>query len=767
MVSGYRLTELGWVQFERLCAEVLRLYAGVEPDRWQGRADRVRVVAVEDGVRLPRDRPGPASTEAAVWWLSESAQRRLDVESCLALGAEAIADELAGPTDGSVLLLTNVDAAVGAPESLRERLAARVGRHVELRVLGPAELGELLDAEPRLRRSVPSVLGVRDLAGLVSQELLDRSTGDVEAARTLAPVFVPTRPYEHALRVLERHGFAVLTGPPEMGKTAIARMIGLALLTEGWELHECTRPDELWSRLARDRPQVFVADDAFGSTEYRPDAAERWALELDRVLRVMGERHWLIWTSRPAPLRAALARIHREHGVERWPRPAEVHVAAAELDVEEKAQILYRHAKAREATEWETKVVRHYGWTIVSHRHFTPERIRRFVTDRLPGLSGRTDLFRPGDLARAIEAEIRTPTVAMATSLHALPPEYRALLVALLDVPPGPVPERELAAAARRHTLGLPRPPAELVDRLTDHFVRIVPPQSVTWVHPSWRDLVILDLAADGEQRRMFLSRCSVDGILLALSVGGGRAGERVLPLLDDDADWDALAGRVHSLGEELDPSRLGRLLHVLGAALAADLGGRTSAELEAITAELLGVLARRWDAGAQPIPVDLLEALVAARGQLRGDRPPLPEIVPTWEALRPSWARIDVTSPHQLARVDDWLRLAALVRDAEPGFHEWAGFPTRQREQLRLLVLDASRLVGAEDPPPALHQLAACLRRLNEVAPEVADAARVAAALTPARPVEWTSFDVDPGLPPDTGAATAIVTRILRDLER
>ena len=34
----------------------------------------------------------------------------------------------------------------------------------------------------------------------------------------------------------------------------------------------------------RDRPQVFVADDAFGSTEYRPDAAERWARELGRML---------------------------------------------------------------------------------------------------------------------------------------------------------------------------------------------------------------------------------------------------------------------------------------------------------------------------------------------------------------------------------------------------------------------------------------------------------------------------------------------------
>ena len=40
-----------------------------------------------------------------------------------------------------------------------------------------------------------------------------------------------------------------------------------------------------------DRPQVFIADDAFGSTEYQPDAAERWAVDLDRILRALDANH--------------------------------------------------------------------------------------------------------------------------------------------------------------------------------------------------------------------------------------------------------------------------------------------------------------------------------------------------------------------------------------------------------------------------------------------------------------------------------------------
>ena len=189
----------------------------------------------------------------------------------------------------SLLLLTNQDL----------DLANMEVSGIELAVSGPERLGRLLDEHPLVRRRVPSVLGVRDLSALLTRDVAGRSSWDEQAARSLAQVFVPTRTYRAALHVLERHHFTVLSGPPEMGKTAIARTIGLALQTEGWEVHECTHPEQIWKALARERPQLFVADDAFGSTEYRPDAAEHWALDLDRILQALDHRHWLIWTSRP------------------------------------------------------------------------------------------------------------------------------------------------------------------------------------------------------------------------------------------------------------------------------------------------------------------------------------------------------------------------------------------------------------------------------------------------------------------------------------
>jgi hypothetical protein len=517
--------------------------------------------------------------------------------------------------------------------------------------------------------------------------------------------------------VLERFGFAVLTGPPEMGKTAIARMIGLAKASDGWEFHECIRPDELWERFARDRAQVFVADDAFGSTEYRPEAAEHWALELDRVLRAMDARHWLVWTSRPTPLKAGLRRIHREHGVERFPQPAEVQVDAGDLEVEEKALILFRHAKTARLSDAAIRGVRASGWRIVSHEHFTPERIRRFVAGRAlqPDSLARLDA---AELDELIADEIREPTAAMAESFRALGPEHRALLVAMLDVPPGLVHERELAAAVRRHSsAGFARSPSALLDRLSDHFVRVSTNETVTWVHPSWRDLVIDELVSSPDARRDFLRACSVDGLLLALSTGGGGAGTRSLPLLVDDGDWDAAGDLVTRLTPQLDEPSTTRLLVSLGAATEAEgIADRT--ELEALATLALELLARRWNARRDPIPVGLLDEWFELRSRLAAR--PLLNLAPTWIEHLPS-TTADPASEADVAELDEWLTLAALLREHSPTALDALGFPQRQYPHVSLFL---ERVAVRGDDLPNRHAVIRTLSRIASLMPDVGERA-------------------------------------------
>jgi hypothetical protein len=450
----YALDQLGWLQFQQLCARVLEQDAGVSPGDWQGDADETRTVVLDSALGPPLlTTPVHGRVLVHCAWLRPGSISPV-VAALEQLSLERLED-LRGLR--SYVLMANGTAARDRPQPEVKGLSVEV--------IDAAALGARIDARPDLRLAMPSLLGLGALDDLIPAPLARASSLDRAEAERLAAVFVPTRAYARAVRTLEDHRFAVLTGPPEMGKTAAARMIALAKMTDGWQAHECTSPEELMRAFDPGAAQVFIADDAFGSTEYRADAAERWARAMERLLGSLDDHHWLIWTSRPAPLHAALHRLHQERGAERFPAPARVLVDASALDAEEKVLILFRHAKAAELPQFTRRGLQRVGSMVVAAPSFTPERIRRYVLRLARG---------ERDVSGAADIELTTPTSAMATSFGALGDEYRDVLVALLDTPPGPVAERELVAALRRHHDGsLTHPPLELVERLSDHFLRV------------------------------------------------------------------------------------------------------------------------------------------------------------------------------------------------------------------------------------------------------------------------------------------------------
>jgi hypothetical protein len=253
-----------------------------------------------------------------------------------------------------------------------------------------------------------------------------------------------------------------------MGKTTIARIIGLAQLGQGWECYECRKPDDLLTVLRGDRQQVFIADDAFGTTEYRPEIANAWGDDLDSILRRLDKKHWLVWTSRPAPLKLALQRIHLQGLAEKFPAPAEVLVDASELTSNEKALILYRHAKNGGLEKQAKMIVKDHAESIVHNKHFTPERARRFVGDSLPRLvatKATTEVIR-----EAIVREVEEATVSMKKSFGALNRDQQLFLIALLDAGSGMLEGDDLADAYRR--IGGERVPSKVAEELTGHFLR-------------------------------------------------------------------------------------------------------------------------------------------------------------------------------------------------------------------------------------------------------------------------------------------------------
>jgi hypothetical protein len=757
--AAYALDALGWLQFDRLCPLVLEAETGLTELAWRGRADTGRVALVDHTVTLlgGRDRlPGPVAVAAI--WVPDRGDLERRMREFLGWLVAALDEAGVRPADG-LLVMTNLDDDA-ARASLRGHPVTFDRCTV---VLGAQQISASLDREPSVRTAMPSVLGLRDLAALIDPELRRRSSLDVGRAQELARVFWPTHAYARARAVLDQHRFVVLTGPPEMGKTAIAEMLALAHLTDGWETHQCNDPDQVWRVFDRERRQVFVADDAFGSTEYRPDAADRWARGLGRLLEMLDGRHWLIWTSRPAPLKAGLRRVQRESGAERFPAPGEVLVDASNLDLADKTLILFRHAKNRGAAGPARVLLRSAGLSIVEHPHFTPERIRRFVTERLdelPGLAA-SDTTR---VLRIVEQELASPTEAMRTSFRALEPEHRELLVSLLDAPAGLIDERELAAVVRRHHPGgLSRPVSELIDRLTDHFLRVTP-LGIGWVHPSWRDLVIDELREDSSGRRLFLSASGVDGVTLALSRAGGVAGERILPLLMTDADWDALGDRLHELVRDFEERELARVLHAVAGTLAAVDDARQALELENLARNVLAATRRAWVERRRPVPVFLIEAWYALEERVIEWMEP-PQLAPTWAELHPGGLLLERPDPAELARTEEWLALAETLRRYDRHALEEFDFFGRDHDLLERLIVTLTRACAEDEDLRGPSE--AVLARIERLVPDLAVGAhsaleigRLAAGLGRRR--WWVPEDIP--APPSTEPAAASPRRFSRD---
>ena len=372
-----------------------------------------------------------------------------------------------------------------------------------------------------------------------------------------------------------------------------------------------------------------------------------------------------------------------------------------------------------------------------------------------------------------IEQELASPTDAMRTSFRALEPEHRELLISLLDAPAGLIDERELAAVVRRHHPGgLSLPVGELIDRLTDHFLRVTP-LGIGWVHPSWRDLVIDELRGDPDARQRFLCASAVDGVTLAVSHAGGSAGERTLPLMIADADWDALGDRLHELRRELEDRELARVLLALGGALDAvdDLASGQRARQPG------GERARRDPPRVgRAAPAG---AGVPARGVARAERERrrAGRRIRGCRPLGPSCILVICCSstriPSELARTDEWLALAEMLSRYDPVALEELDFYGRDRELLERLIVTLTRTCADEDLRPLAESV---LARIERVVPDLASGAQSAREI--GRLVErlgrrrwWVPEDIaaPPSVEPASASATqfnrADVASVLRDL--
>ena len=738
----YRLDDLGWCQFEWMAQALLKDRLGIGIESWGGHSDRGRDAWCDGPLHFPDKNVltrGPFLFQAKF------------IEEANAAGANP-APRLLGAVRNEMkklakrpasdkqcahyILLTNCVASAQNRETILNVVKASLP-HSAAHVLCGNDICDLLDLSPALRRSFPQLLSLRDLDALlgelVDRKILQKSYAAILAAKDVLDVFVPTNAYACAWEVLRKCRFVVLEGPPEMGKTAIAWMLALAQIANGWEAISCDTPEDFFGAYRPNKAQIFVADDAFGRTEYDPTRGASWETQLHRVYSRLGNTHWLVWTSRKHILERARNQMDLQSAAANFPEPAEVLVDASKLTDREKALILYRHAKHSVADLLMKEFIKQNALLIVKHPAFTPERIRRFVLDALPRLytqpvHGESERTR---LIAKVQEEIRNPTERMRKSFRTLSTNHKWMLLSLLecehncsvDLLIGLFKKQCPNSAGETHSI---------LDELSEAFIRIKGDESdryVEWIHPSYRDLVVEQLRDGGSLKTEFLKGMSLQGIKLALSDTGGEGGILRFPLMRTRSDWTLLDRRCTEIIRNSNVDETAALLTILSNAIDQTTGDNEKQVLTATIETACTIARERWD--ATKAQLEATHILAFGQASIKASPlQPMPLLDVSWKAaqsrLERALAKEASDFLFDFSSLDRFSALCSAIKQYEPRALRQIGFPEAQAELCTRVLdrtdheLDADRshddADGYESEADAAFGLADSLSKLGEL---------------------------------------------------
>ena len=704
----YKLDDLGWYQFEWLVQSLMKADLGLSVESWGGHKDLGRDAYTRSELKFPdKNVPSPGPFIFQVKFVENANAAGAKIEPVL-LGA--VSKEVSRILQrqkaervlqsrnivkqydlGHYILVTN---ALLTP-NVRERISEMISEVVpsaEVHLLGGSDICDLLDNHPSLRRSFPQLLSIRDLDELLSQvvnrDILEKSKTAVEIAKDVAEVFVPTLSYFWAWETLREYHFVVLEGPPEVGKTAIAWMVALGQLLNGWQVVVCDEPGEFFGSFRDNDKQIFVCDDAFGRTEYDPARGRKWESQLERVLKRVDATHWFIWTTRKHIFERALRDLDLV-GTAHFQKAGRI-VDATRLPIRDKALILYRHAKAAGLGDESKRLLKQNLPLIVHAKEFTPERIRRFVHERLPELvkSLKENQLKVEDIEREISEAIRNPTERMRKTFKKLSAAHKWILISLFETGKA----EPVEAVARIYALRYPEgrePFYSVLDDLREAFVTIRG-SYLDWIHPSYRDLVIEELAADPMLRQRILISITLSGLKVAVSDTSGPEGEKKYLLIGTPSDWKLLGQGCVSLVKSGSSDVATDVLRVLTSAAQNATGSEIYSELSRIIQDVCDAIREQWDANETIFTAGQLRTFCQS-SLLSSALPTLPKFDNVWltvikriRSFLPLWEEDKMVDSDL---VEEWTRLATIIAENEPRFLRKNEFPTRYIETAQRIV--------------------------------------------------------------------------------
>ncbi|MBT3140434.1 hypothetical protein KL867_05190 [Ruegeria litorea] len=348
------LHTIGWKAFQnmaaQICEERLKTRVTIHHEAKDGGQDAVFLIP-----GFQKETPPVGTVQVKFSSDPKGSLKLSDLTPELDKLAELVS---AGEAD-SYIFVTNMSVSGPNAKLIRNKLSDYGVTKPE--VWGKQQITQTIRESAKLRALVPQVYGLGDLTTILDVRAIEQTKAILKTWLPKLKTYVPTKPHERAVRILDEHGIVLLLGNPASGKSTIGAILStMAVEDEDHSVIQVSSPEEFVSHWNPDQKnRFFWIDDAFGSNVVEPDQVQSWARAFTKVTAAITGGNRFLFTSRNYIYRAASSKL----GSRNMPlfKTAAAVVDVGELSSDEKRQILYNHVKhGEQADTWKAKAKQHF-----------------------------------------------------------------------------------------------------------------------------------------------------------------------------------------------------------------------------------------------------------------------------------------------------------------------------------------------------------------------------------------------------------------------